>query len=248
MKIVILEDEPLMALDLAADLQILRPQWQVVKTLSSVKQALAWLQTADKVDLIFSDIQLGDGTCFDAFAQIAPTAPVIFCTAYDQYAVQAFQANGIGYLLKPFGRESLLAAVEKFERLQPAQPDIAALLKMLSPKTEAAHPGRILVHHKDKIIPVPIADIALFYLHHEQVMLLRLDGQKFPVQQGLSELETLVGNDFFRASRQHLVQRQAVLEATQYFARKLLLRLTVPFEEEVTISKEKVPAFLEWLA
>jgi two-component system, LytTR family, response regulator LytT len=248
MKIAIIEDEPLMAMDLAADLQALRPAWQVVNTLQSVRQTVVWLQANAQVDLIFSDIQLGDGTCFDAFAQVAPPAPVIFCTAYDQYAIQAFQANGIGYLLKPYGGDSLLAVIEKFERLQPTQPDIAALLKALIPKPEPSIAARIVVHHRDKIIPVPIAEIALFYLHHDQVMLLRLDGQKFPVEQGLSELEGIVGPDFFRASRQHLVQRKAIVEAQQYFARKLLLRLSVTFEEEVTISKEKVAVFLEWLA
>lgn len=248
MKFAILEDEPLIAMDLATDVHGLRPAWQLIQTMSSVKQAVDWLQSEPLVDVIFSDIQLGDGTCFDAFAQVMPPAPVIFCTAYNEFAIQAFQANGIGYLLKPYHRAQLLAAIEKYERLAPAQPDLTALLKLLTTKADAGSAARILVHHKDKIIPVPTAEIALFYLHHEQAMLLRMDGQKFAVQQGLGELEGLVGADFFRASRQHLVHRKAIVEATQYFARKLLLRLVVPFEEDVTISKEKVAAFLEWLA
>lgn len=249
MKIVILEDEPMMAMDLASDIHSLRPDWQVIQTLGSVKQATEWLAANGGFDLIFSDIQLGDGTCFDVFSKVAPTAPVIFCTAYDQYALQAFQANGIGYLLKPYSRDSLRLAIEKFEKLRPAAPDFSALLaQLVSPKPAAQSPHRILVHHKDKIIPVPLEEIALFYLHHENTMLLRFDGQRFALNEKLSDIEEIAGPDFYLASRQHLVSRKAIREATQYFARKLLLTLTVPFEEEVTISKEKVGGFLEWLA
>ncbi|HEX2898535.1 MAG TPA: LytTR family DNA-binding domain-containing protein [Bacteroidia bacterium] len=247
MNIVIIEDEPMMALDLAADLGALRPDWQVVATLGSVKSALEWLSANKRVDLIFSDIQLGDGTCFDVFARVPAPAPVIFCTAFDQYALQAFQANGIGYLLKPHGRDSLRAAVEKYEKLRPAAPDLHALLAQLHPKPVVQTPQSILVHHKDRIIPVPLADVALFFLHHENTMLLRMDGQRFPLQQTLAEVEELAGPDFFRASRQHLVHRKVIREASQYFARKLLLNLTVPFDEAVTVSKEKVGGFLEWL-
>jgi two-component system, LytTR family, response regulator LytT len=247
MKYILIEDEPLIALDLIADIQALRPQWQMTKQARSVKQLLEILQSDLDCDLIFSDIQLGDGTCFQAFAQISPPAPVIFCTAYDQYAIQAFQTNGIGYLLKPYDQKNLLSAIEKFEHLRPAAPDWQLLLHAIQPP-QTAKPSRILIHHKDRIIPLPLEDVALFYLHHEQVMVLKMDGQKYPVQQGLSELEAMCGADFFRASRQHLVSRQAILEASQYFARKLLLRLAIPFEEEVTISKEKTASFLEWLA
>ncbi len=248
MKIVIIEDEPMMAHDLAADLAALRPTWQVVAVLASVKQAMEWLRGNHPVDLIFSDIQLGDGTCFDAFAQVKPAMPVVFCTAYDQYAIQAFQANGIGYLLKPYGRESLRAVVEKYEMLRPPTPDWSALISLMQPPVEQQQARRLLVHHKDKIIPVDIAEVALFFLHHETTMLLRFDGQRFPLQQSLGEVEAMAGPDFFRVSRQHLVQRNAIKEAVQYFARKLLLSLNLQFEEELTISKEKVPVFLEWLA
>ena len=107
MKLVIIEDEPMMAMDLASDIQSLRPDWQVIKTLGSVKQATEWLSANGGFDLIFSDIQLGDGNCFDVFSRVVPPAPVIFCTAYDQFALQAFQANGIGYLLLKFRTSKL---------------------------------------------------------------------------------------------------------------------------------------------
>jgi two-component system response regulator LytT len=247
MKVVIIEDEPLMAHDLAADLRELRPDWQVVATWGSVKQVVEGLALPLAVDLILSDILLGDGTCFEAFAKVPPPAPVIFCTAYDQYALQAFQTNGIGYLLKPHSRAALLAAIEKYEALRPPAPNIEALLRLMQRPAEPTAAPRLLVHHKDKIIPVAIADVALFFLHHELTMLLRFDGQRFALQQGLSEIEALAGTDFYRASRQHLIHRKAVAEVSQYFARKLLLTLTVPFEEQVTISKEKTAGFLDWL-
>lgn len=261
MRIAIIEDEPMTAQDLAADLLQLRPGWQVVATWSSVWQVVERLPNTHGIDLIFSDIQLGDGTCFDAYSQVPPPAPVIFCTAFNQYALQAFQANGIGYLLKPHSREHLLAAIEKFERLRPQAPDISALLSLLqastgssstvtappTPNPEPPKPKSLLVHHRDRIIPVPIADVALFYLHHEQTMLLRWDGSRHAVEEGLSDIEEMAGQDYFRASRQHLVHRRAILEAHQYFGRKLLLSLTVATDEQVTVSKEKVPGFLAWL-
>lgn len=248
MNVVIIEDEPMTAQDLAADLLEIRPGWRVLAIWGSVRQVVEALPWTKGIDLILSDIQLGDGTCFDAFAKVSPPAPVIFCTAFDQYALQAFQTNGIGYLLKPHSRENLLSAIEKYERLRPAAPDISAILNLIrAPKVEPARPSSLLVHHRDRIIPVPIADVALFYLHHEQTMLLKWDGQRHAVEEGLSEIEEMAGADFFRASRQHLVHRRAIVEAHQYFGRKLLLTLTVATDEQVTVSKEKVPGFLGWL-
>jgi two-component system response regulator LytT len=248
MRYAILEDEPMMAADLVADLAALRPQWSCMATLASLGQARAWLPGAQGIDLLFSDIQLGDGNCFELVAEWRPTVPVIFCTAYDQYALQAFDANGIGYLLKPYSPDRLRAAVEKLEALRGPTPDLGPLLQLLHARPAPQAPGRILVHHKDRIIPVPLAEVALFYLHHEQAMLLRMDGQRLPVQQTLGEVEQLAGAAFFRASRQHLVSRKAVRDASQHFGRKLLLNLSVPFDEQVTVSKEKVAAFLEWMA
>jgi DNA-binding LytR/AlgR family response regulator len=246
MRYVIIEDEPFTAEDLASDLRVLRPHWVLAASLSSVAQATAWFQQGIRHDLVFSDIQLGDGTCFEVFERHVPQAPVVFCTAYDQFAVEAFQHNGIGYVLKPFSIESLRAAVEKFERLRPEPISQATLDSLLA--AAPAKSSRILVHHRDKIIPVALADAAIFYLHHELVMVKCMDGSTYPVSQALGEIEALAGAKFFRASRQHLVNRDAIKAATQHVSRKLLLELRVGFDEQVTVSKEKMSVFLDWLA
>ena len=252
MRVVVIEDERWTAEDLVADLKRLKPGIEVVAVLGSVREAVSWFGKGLGYDLIFSDVELGDGKCFEVFEQVEVRAPIIFCTAYDSYALKAFQTNGIGYVLKPYSEERLREALEKYAHLRG---DVAAVLKVLQEAgVKGAEAGgtkgavkRILVHHKDKIIPVRVEDIALFYLRHEVTMLLDLKGQHYALSQSLGEVEAMVGDGFFRASRQHLVGRGAVKDASPYFGRKLLLGLTVGFEEQVTVSKEKVGGFLEWL-
>ena len=245
MRIVIIEDEPFTAEDLAADLHKLRPAWKVIALLGSVAASKEWLAKDFSFDLIFSDIQLGDGNCFDIFEAHPPKAPIIFCTAFDQFAIQAFQSNGVGYLLKPYSMENLGQAIEKVERLRPAPMpigDLRAISELSRPQQ-----SRLLVYQKDKIIPIDIAEIALFFVHHELTKVICLDGHVYHLTQTLGELEALAGSGFFRASRQHLLSRKAIRSVTPQLSRKLQLDLNVQFDEEVTVSKEKVPIFLEWL-
>jgi DNA-binding LytR/AlgR family response regulator len=246
MKVLLIEDEPLIAEDLAADIQQLRPEYKIVATLGSIAAARAHLRTHEDYELIFSDIQLGDGTSFDLFADIPVKAPIIFCTAYDQFAIQAFQTNGIAYLLKPYDRDRLRAAIEKFERLSPPPMALEALLRDV--RRPAPTPQSLLVFHRDKIIPLRHDQVALFYLRHETTMVMDREGHHYPLQQTLSEIESQVGPTFYRASRQHLVARSAILDVAQHHSRKLLLNIAPPFAEPITISKEKAHNFLDWLA
>lgn len=246
MKILLIEDEPLIAEDLAADILAFRPDSQIVAVLRSVAEASAYLRAHHDYQLIFSDIQLGDGTSFDLFGNIPIHAPIIFCTAYDQFAIQAFQTNGIAYLLKPYAQEHLREAIEKYERLSAPPPQLDALLRDF--RRPSATQQSLLVFHKDKIIPVRFEQVALFYLRHEATMLLDQQGHHYTIQQSLSDVEQLVGPAFYRASRQHLVARSAIREVVQHHSRKLLLELHLSFPEPITISKEKVHNFLDWLA
>ena len=246
MKILLIEDEPLIAEDLATDILRLRPDSQVVATLGSVAEARAYFAGPQDFQLIFSDIQLGDGTSFDLFASVAVRVPIIFCTAYDQFAIQAFQTNGIAYLLKPYSLEHLEAALAKYERLSAPPAELEALLRDFRRPSPAQQ--TLLVFHKDRIIPIRLEQVALFYVRHDTTYLLDQTGKHYPIQQTLSELEAMAGEAFYRASRQHLVARGAIREVAQHHSRKLLLLLHQDYAEQVTISKEKVHHFLDWLA
>jgi len=236
MNIVIIEDEPLTARDLAACIRTAEPGAEIVASLASVGEANAWFRRNEMPDLIFSDIQLGDGKSFSVFEKLMRTVPVIFCTAYDEYALEAFKAAGIDYILKPFTEKSVGAAMEKYRVLKGAT---------AAPKVAA---GAILVYYKEKILPVKLGDIALFYLEKEVVRLVGFDGKMYVVNKSLEDLEGLAGAGFYRVNRQYLVSRVAIKEASQYFGRKLLLNLTIPFEDKITVGRLKVPAFLDWLA
>ena len=250
MKILIIEDEPLAAEDLAFEITALSSQNEILRVVSSIKEAVQYLQTSPPIDLIFSDIELGDGQCFEIFSKIPPPVPVIFCTAYNQYAIQAFKTNGIEYILKPFQTDQIAAAIAKYDRLRTqlkAETLLSGeLIRQLFPQNQATE-NAVLVYHKDKIFPVCYTDIALFFVKHEMTHLWSFENQSFSINQTMEELEQKAGRQFFRANRQYLVNRSAIPEVIQHFNRKLLLKLSVNFTDEIIISKEKSPHFLQWL-
>jgi two-component system, LytTR family, response regulator LytT len=251
MNIVIIEDEELTAEDLADTLRQIQPDVNVVASIPSVKAALEFFAKGEKVDLIFSDIQLQDGLSFEIYKQIAFTTPVIFCTAYNEYALEAIKANGIDYVLKPFSQKAITEALKKYENLKnnfslnlQHIDKLQLLLKQLPAHSNITS---LLVYHKDKIIPIKITEIAIFFMKHEVTHLLTLSGKVFTVDKTMEQLETCCGIQFFRGNRQHLIHSKAIAETIQYLNRKLLIKLVVPFEEEILISKTKVQAYLDWL-
>lgn len=251
MNIVIIEDEALTVEDLRETLIEIDEQINVIKVLPSAQQAIDFFKkNTIPIQLIFSDIQLQDGLSFQIFKSIAITTPVVFCTAYNEYALHAFDSNGIDYILKPFSTETIEKALNKYKNLKNSlskgidtyEKVIALLEKQHSPKSRS-----VLVHHKDKIIPISTDDIAVFYILNEVVHLRTFDGKNYTVSYTMEETENRVGISFFRANRQFLVHRNAVADAAQHFARKMVLHLNIPFEEEIILSKTRVPLFLDWL-
>jgi two-component system, LytTR family, response regulator LytT len=251
MKIVIIEDEQFTAEDLASTIRSLRKDYSILKILPSVKEANDFFSGRPQVDLVFSDIHLGDGLSFEIFRSGNCTCPVIFCTAYDNYAMQGFKANGIDYILKPVDKTNILEAIEKFERITGPAPNVNNMMVDLmelfkQPKDETKHRS-ILVHHKDKIIPVKVEDIAVFYIRNECTWILDEHGKSYPISESLEDIEHMNASFLFRANRQFIVNRKAVRDASQHFARKLIINLSIPFQEQISVSKEKSPAFLKWL-
>ena len=251
MNIVIIEDEEIVADELELNIKQLIDEPVDIVQLRSVKEAIAYFKKSEAPDLIFSDIQLGDGLSFEIFVAEPVSVPVIFCTAYDEYALDAFKANGIDYILKPFTIQTLDRALQKYKQLKKVlsadqTPQYDALMQMLlNRETQTA--TSVLVYHQDKIIPIKLEDIAMFYLENEITHLLTFSGKTFYPNKNLDELERSSGNYFFRANRQFLVCRKAIIDVSSFFSRKLSLNLNVPFSEKVIVSKGKASQFLSWL-
>jgi len=251
MRIVIIEDEELMAEDLADTIRKIIPDAHILTILDSVRSATSWFQKNEQPDLIFSDIQLGDGLSFEIFKTISDPAPIIFCTAFNEYALKAFDANGIDYLLKPFDEKAIKESYQKYIRLKDKlsgnTANLDQIMNLFESKMRQAK-SSVLVYKQDKIFPIRFDDIALFYIENEITHLLTFDNKRYSVNQTIEKLEAGTPDTFFRVNRQFLVNRKAVKEASQYFARKLSLHLTIPFEETITVSKNRVSDFLNWLS
>lgn len=250
MKIVIIEDEKLTARDLEDLIMEAAPSCQVLATLYSVKQAVNYLSKAPAPDLIFSDIQLGDGLSFDIFNQVNIHTPIVFCTAYDEYALKAFRLNGIDYILKPFTLEAVKAALDKYDEMSRvfsggglAMEELQRVLNDIKPSKSSS----VLVNHREKIIPVKVEDIAVFYIQNQITYLMTFEGQSYFLNKTLDQLEKTCGEKFFRASRQFLINRDAVSNASHHLSRRFSVTLTVPFEHQITVSREKLNDFLNWL-
>lgn len=248
MKVLIIEDEQITADDLASCIKEVRPNFSIVKQLPSVNAAITFLNKNPTIDLIFSDIQLTDGLSFEIFKAIEVNVPVIFCTAYDEYALNAFEANGIAYLLKPFSEETIGKVIEKYEKLtQFKNNKLSKLLQVMEQTSQPKPNASILVYQGEKIIPLPIKDIALLNHRAGKVELITFNKQYFTAIESLDYFDKLNLQYLFRANRQYLVNRKAIKNAEKYFNRKLVLNLNIPFEEQIIISKEKTPLFLSWL-
>ncbi|GET25663.1 LytTR family DNA-binding domain-containing protein [Prolixibacter sp. NT017] len=252
MKIVIVEDESFTAEDLKDNLLTVNPEIRIVTTLNSVANAIAWFKNHEHPDLIFSDIQLGDGLSFEIFQAASVSTPVIFCTAFDEYAVKAFKANGIDYILKPFDKADIAASLKRYRELENkfagSSSQLETMLQLFKNKETQHKKVSVLVYYKDKILPVRVDSIAVLYLENKITHLITFDQKSYAINKPLEELEKIVGIDFFRANRQFLIHRNAVKEAAQYFARSLSVTLSIPFNEKIKINKAKVPEFLDWLA
>lgn len=248
MNVLIIEDEArsakeLVQLIMAADTSVF-----VVAILESVEQGVAWLSSNPQPDLIFSDIQLTDGSSFDIFRRMPIACPLIFCTAYDDYLMDAFETNAISYLLKPVTKEKVEGALKKLRLLRGGGSEQAGL-ETLMKQLRQPYKSTILVHLREKIIPVPTRDIAYFYMEHSVVEVCTVQQQKYFITTSMDELEKTVDPElFFRANRQFLISRAAIANAERSFSRKLAVRLSVPTAEPIVVSKAKASEFLHWLA
>lgn len=246
MNVLIIEDETAAALNLKAILHTSEPDATALATLESVEESVAWLQTHPAPDLIFMDIHLADGESFRIFDRVEVEAPIVFTTAYDRYALEAFRVNSIDYLLKPINADDVRRAIAKLRRLTGAErTEYGSRVKHMA--TQSAE-SVFLVHVRDRIIPLRREEIAYCYTSNERVTACTYDGTIYQLDRTLEALQTILPeNDFFRANRQFIVARRAVKEMAVWFGSRLTLRLTVETPERIVISKVRAPEFKSWL-
>jgi len=252
MKIIIIEDESLVAEDLANSLKNCNAAIEITALLGSVKEAIAYFKNNPQPDLIFSDIQLGDGLSFEIIKAVPLHVPVIFCTAFNEYALDAFKANGIEYILKPFSGNELEAALGKFQNMQKLmsgqlaqqyQKAMETISNLQQPVSET-----IMVKYRDRLLPFTLDKIALFYVEAETTVMHAHNGKSYILTESLEDLEKRTNKFFFRMNRQQLVNRNAIIDVTDYFPRKLKVNLSFSFHKDVFVSREKRSKVLAWLA
>lgn len=252
--ILIVEDEIKTAKALKISIEAAPISTNVVGIVQSVMSAVKWLDTNTTPDLIFSDIQLADGLSFEIYKQREVQCPIIFCTAFDEYAIEAFTTNGIDYLLKPVDEYKLNKSLEKFNKLKDLfgntdsnTSDKAALNALLS-QFNTNYKKTILVHFQGKMIPLKIEDVAYIQYELGNVYLITIENKKYAVNQTLDEFETTLNPvQFFRANRQFIVNRDAIATMENYFSRRMILKLNLQTSEPVIVSKIKSPQLMRWL-
>lgn len=246
MRAVIIEDETAAARNLKVLLASSFPEIDVIATLESVAESIEWFERGEMPDLVFMDIHLADGNAFRIFDKVSISAPIIFTTAYDEYALEAFKVNSIDYILKPIKQQELERAVGKLTALTHSA--LGDYNKRIGQMVEQSRPKTILAHVKDKIIPIGEEEIAFFYTSNEQVSLTTTDGKCYPTSGTLESISAeFAGNSFFRANRQFIIARKAIRDISVWFGGRLALNLSVATPERIIVSKARAGEFKSWL-
>ncbi len=250
MKILIIEDEVLAAERLAALLKEIDSSCEIVAMLRSVEASINWLKKEDEPDLIISDIQLLDSICFDIFEAYKPTCQVIFATAYDHYAIQAFEVNSIDYLLKPIQKEKLSNSLIKYHQLKGSTkgiPNLEDLTSLISSQPKEFK-SRFLVKIGNKIKSITVENVAYFFTQDKMTYLVDQENKRFPIDLTLEEIDQVVNpSNFFRVNRKYVVSFQCVSEIHPYFKGRLKIALTPSNNDDIVVSSDKTPNFKAWL-
>jgi len=248
MRILIVEDETAAFENLVDILAGLDPAIQIAGNTESISQTVKWLQAHPIPDLILMDIHLSDGSAFSIFNYIEIEIPIIFTTAYDEYAIEAFKVNSIDYLLKPIKVEDMARALEKFRKWtrQDISQYITQLTKLaLQPK----YKDKLLIPVKDKLLPVDVRDVSCFYTTGKNTRVYLKDGRDYPYSKALEQIATFLNPiQFIRANKQFIVARNSVKNITIWFDNRLLISLDIESPERIYISKNKAAAFKAWMA
>lgn len=247
-RILIIEDEEANSNRLRRLILGLRSNYQIIQVLTSIEKSVDWLAKNNHPDLLFMDIQLSDGVSFEIFNLIEITCPVIFTTAYDEFALKAFKYNSIDYLLKPVEKEELEVAMIKFENhYYSNEGQISISKKIIEMMDKKDYRKRFLVSYRDGFKQVDVDSISYFYSEFGSTFAISFDGEKNLIPHTLESLEEqLDTKEFFRANRQYIININSIIQVHNYFNSKLKLEIK-QCKDEIYISRLKAPIFKEWL-
>jgi DNA-binding LytR/AlgR family response regulator len=247
MKILIVEDETAAYENLVEIITGIDPSIQIAGNTESIRQTIRWLKINQMPDLILMDIHLSDGNAFSIFNNITIETPIIFTTAYDEYAIEAFKVNSIDYLLKPIKAEEMERALVKFRKL--TRPDILQYLSHLAQLTPIpGYKDKLLIPFKDKLHPVNLTEISFFYTTDKNTRIFLKNGNSYPYSKTLDQIEdSLNPADFIRANKQFIIARNSVKNITIWFDSRLLVTLDTEPPERIYVSKNKAAEFKAWM-
>jgi two-component system, LytTR family, response regulator LytT len=247
MRILIVEDETAAYENLVEIITRIDPSIEIAGNTESIKQTISWIKSNKTPDLIFMDIHLSDGTAFSIFDNISIETPIIFTTAYDEYAIEAFKVNSIDYLLKPIKVDAMKRALDKFRKLTP--PDISKYLEQLAHLTPGKnYKDKLLIPFKDKLQPVDVEEISFFYTTEKNTRVYLKSGKFYSYSKTLEQIEsTLSPADFIRANKQFILARNSVKDITIWFDSRLLITPDIEPPERIYVSKNKAAEFKAWI-
>ena len=247
MKALIIEDEKMAQANLARLLNKAFPEMEIVAMIDSVRGAVEFLSARPKLDVIFMDVELSDGICFEIFRSVQISAPVIMTTAYDSYAVKAFEAGSIDYLLKPVDSDELLRAVGRARERLNASASIDKLLSVLGQDSKK-YKEKSVVRCGDRIIPIQSNDIALFFSEDKANYLLTKNGERYLIESTIDSLESeLDPSKFYRISRGCIVAFSAIKSVSRTSSGRLVVISQPASPVELTVSRGRVEGFIAWL-
>ncbi len=246
MKTLIIEDEVLAAQALQKLLGEVSPEAEVLGILETVEESIEWFENNEMPDLLFMDIHLADGSSFSIFEKVDITCPVIFTTAYDEYALKAFEVNSIDYLLKPINKKDLRRAMEKYKTLVIGRNQMQKFMMQMEP-TRKRYRSCFLMPERDKLVPLPVTNIAYVYIDSKTVKIVTFEHKNYYMNVTLDDLMDMLDPElFFRANRQFIVSRTSIKDISIWFGNKLAVNLNVEVPEKIIISKAKVSEFKTW--
>lgn len=251
MKVVIIEDEPQAAQRLEKLIKVLEPGAEIIVTMDSVKQAVAWFKKDIAADLIFMDIQLADGISFQIFEQCEVKSPVIFTTAFDAYALKAFKVNSIDYILKPVDSDELKVAILKFKQLTRGSGDTKVILENIGQAVQMLtkrHKTRFMIKVGEHLRTVEVENILYFYSQEKTTFCVTQEGRNFILDYSMEQLEEMIDPErYYRINRKYLVASNAIQDIITYTNSRLRLVLKNSDDNDVIVARERVQEFKDWL-
>lgn len=248
MKVVLVEDEKLAAKKLQSLLHQLDPEMEVLCVLESVEDAVNWFIQHPKPDLVFMDIQLDDGISFEIFDAVKVESPVIFTTAYDEYAIRAFKVNSVDYLLKPIDSAALQIALEKFKNLFAQTTDFETKIATVIGQISAKYKSRFFIKVGMRFKSVPVENICCFFVEERSTFLKTDEGKNYDLDYSLDQLQKITDPGmFFRINRNYIVNLNAIDDMVSYSTNRLKLKLKRGNEQDLIVSRDKVSEFKQWM-